>query len=304
MTLLWTVALLAATAAPPTPASKGWVDTKAAEAKGRAAFTTTAHFVIESQPGRDADSEVKAVATRAEAAWTAFAKVLGPARMGKERLTIRLGGPGSLEEHRVSSVDPATGALVLYRMQGPEGVYEGSLAHELVHALRFKRWTRAELQTDAGLFVEEAFAELLAQEAGFPSAFPRYGAPAQVVAGAWLVTPDGKLPTEALVRHHRALNFRCMAQAYGVRIGFATYLTERFKLPAVVKLAYDERPLTADDFGRVLGVPLPTLAQGFVGWVKQGLAAPGSQEAVQRYKTGTPIRYFPVCGPEVFSPDA
>jgi hypothetical protein len=235
------------------------------------------------------------VIDRAEKGWAKIVPLLGADRAPKERLVIRL--EGDAKDGQIPTVDPASRTLLLYRLQGPGGDYSASLVHELVHVFRWPVWSTPKLQTDSLVYLEEALAELVAVEAGFPSqGFPTYGTPLAVVAGAWLATAED-LPVDVLIRRHKELNFRCMAQAYGLRLAFATWVRERTGLAALVRLANSDEPLTPTDLEKAFGGSLSSLASEWKTAALASFAAlPDAQQQATRYRRETPIRYFNVCG--------
>jgi hypothetical protein len=260
---------------------------------------TTPHFTL-AFPG-EPESVAEAVGARAEEAYARLHALLGAARMPAGRLSLRLAGEGGPGQY--PTVDAKTGEILLFRYPGPGGGYEASLAHELVHALRWSLWTDPARQTDAFLFLEEGFAEILAAEAGFPSGgFPTFGFPAAVAAGAWLKS-GRDLPIPELVRRHTALNFRCMAQAYPLRLSFMSYLRQRFGLAPLIALAYAEAPLRPEDLERAFGAGLAALAADWRAWaLREHEAVADADAQAKAYLERTPIRYFDVCGADVLTP--
>lgn len=257
---------------------------------------SSAHFEARWKSAAANGAEAQAVLDRAEAFRAALVKLVGEGRVGSVKRTLRLEGDAS--PGQVPTVDPQSGEVLLYRYPGPQGGYEASLAHELVHAFRRELWTDASRQTDAFLFLEEALAELLATEAGFPSPFPFYGASPQVVGARWVRAGEA-LPIDALVRKHRALNFRCMAQAYGLRLSFMRFVRERVGLEPLVALAWADWPLTPERLEQALGAPLATLEGDWKTWVTEGVGA-DAEVRIEAYRA-SPIRFLPMCAPSVAS---
>ena len=239
-------------------------------------------------------TEAKIVLEHAERSWERIATILGPGRAPQHRLTIRL--EGDAERGEIPTVDLDTGEVVLVRLQGVGGAYESSLTHEMVHAFRLDLVRQKQLQTDAFIYLEELLAELVAMEAGFPSqGFPTYGYPVEIVAGAW-IERDEDLPIPTLIRHHLALNFRCLPQAYGLRLAFGTWLRSRVGLDRLIQLGYKEEPLTPEGMEQALGSSLASLS---AEWRKDAAAQfetvkEGTKKA-REYRERTPIQYFPVC---------
>jgi hypothetical protein len=238
------------------------------------------------------------VRERAEASYGRFSQLLGQARMPARTLDVRL--KGDAQRGQMPTVSADAGELILVRFPGPEGGYEASLSHELMHQIRWELWTNPKLQTSAFLFVEEGFAELLAVEAGFPSTgFPTYGFPLAVAAGTWLHSNES-LPIPNLISNHAALNFRCMPQAYTLRLSFMLYLRERFGLQPIVRLAYWSQALRPEDIEQVLGVNLEVLSLEWTAWaIRKYENVKDAKEQSKMFRTNTPIQYFEVCGPEV-----
>ncbi|MDP3504067.1 MAG: hypothetical protein Q8S33_27260 [Myxococcales bacterium] len=203
---------------------------------------------------------------------------------------------GDALHHEVPTVDPQTGEVWLYRNPGPGGEASASLVHELVHALRWPLWRNAAFQTSTQLFVEEALAELVATEAGFPSAgFPTWGVSRTVAAGSW-VSANEDLPIERLIREHVPLNFQCMAQAYVLRLSFMGAMQKRVGLAALVKTATGDTGLTPEQLELALGGSLPHLGAEWRSQLLADFAAtPGAQEQANRYRNETPIQYLPRC---------
>ncbi len=235
---------------------------------------------------------------RVLSAYDRYERLLDIHPLATQRIVIDLRGDGKPAD--LPTVDPATGEIVLFRYRSPGGEYEASVAHELIHALRRSLWTDPKRQTDAFLFLEEGFAEVLATEAGFPSSgFPTFGAPVAVAAGAWIETGQD-LPIVALIRHHKALNLRCVAQAHALRVSFVTYLRERFGLATLIRVAYSDSPLDADGLASAFGADLEKLASDWRAWARKGFEAlAGAREKAKAYRQRTPIRALPVCNQDV-----
>lgn len=253
----------------------------------------SAHFELRWTPGTVTPEERSAVVERAEASWRAYRERLGEARLPSSRLEIRL--EAAAGQGQYPYVDPGTGTLVLYRYAGKGGGYEGSLAHELVHALRWKLWAKdPAYQTDAALFFEEGFAELLATDAGFPSDFPRFGREVVIAAGAWL-DPTHALTIPELVEHHRALNFRCMPQAYAERLSFFEFLRTQAGLAPLVTLAYGG-PVTGERLARAYAKNLPSLAHAWRTWQDEAFSKiPDAAAKAADYRAHSPIQYLHAC---------
>ena len=159
---LWWLALTACRTS--APAADSATDQRSASSE---------HFEVRWHAGDASQTEVQAVQERAESSYRALEALLGPPRMARERLIIRLNGDA--QQGEMPTVSPETGELVMVRFPGPGGGYEASIAHELVHALRLKLTLEPARQTDTYLFIEEGLAELLAIAAGFPSTgFPTW----------------------------------------------------------------------------------------------------------------------------------
>jgi hypothetical protein len=261
----------------------------------REGAVATAHFDIRWDAGAATEAEIRAVQERAEGAWQRYTQLLGPTRMPIFRVVIHLVGDGKPGDF--PTVVPETGEVQLMRFPGHGGGYEASIAHELVHAMRRARWLEEKHQTAPALFLEEGYAELLATEAGYPSTgFPTYGFPLAVVAGSWL-TPGQDLPVSELIRKHRQLNFRCMAQAYGERLSFVFYMRERLGFEGVTRLAYADAPLTVPMIEAAMGSPLDSLGAQWRTWaVSKSKTVPNAAELQRQYRHDTAIQYFPVCG--------
>lgn len=258
----------------------------------------TSHFVIRWQPGMATDAEVDAVQARAEASHARFSELLGRDRMPNQLLSIRLKGDAMRGE--MPTVSPDSGELILVRFPGVGGGYEAALSHELMHQIRWHLWTNPKLQTDAFLFVEEGLAEALATEAGYPSkGFPTYGFPVSIAAGTWLKS-DRALPIPNLIRNHKALNFRCMPQAYTLRLSFMMYLRERFGLAPLIRLGYWPEPLRAEHIEKALGADLESVAGDWKAWaMRQYDSEMDAAQQSTSFLTKTPIRYFEVCASDV-----
>jgi len=293
------LATLAACAGSPSREPPGPTALRAAN--GQTPSANDRRFSIEWSAGQTTEAEVEAVRTRAEAAYARMRELLGDARVvraDKRPFVIRLAGDAAPGQYPL--VSPDTGEIILYRFPGKGGAYEASLAHELVHALRFALWTNPAKQTDPFLFWDEGFAEILATEAGFPSAgFPTFGHSVALTAGACTETHEDPRVTD-LVRRHRALNFRCMAQSYGLRLSFMTFVRERFGLAKMVALSYVDEPLTESVIERGLGGKLEDLEAAWKVWLRERLDAEGHAAArIEEYRTQSPIRFFPKCTKEV-----
>jgi hypothetical protein len=252
-----------------------------------------AHFDAMWDEATAAEDDARRVLERAEGARARFVDLLGKERVGERRIRIRLAGDG--DPRRIPTVDPQTGDILLYRFPGPGGAYDAPVAHELVHAIRWPIWTRAERQTDPALFWEEGFAELLAREAGFPSAgFPLYGVDPAVGAASF-VTRGEALPIPKLIAEHRALNFRCMSQAYVERISFMSYVRSRIGIAPMIAVAYVDAPLDVPTMDKVLGVKIDALAAEHDKMLTSTEARAEAREAGTRFRETTPVRYLPTC---------
>ncbi len=251
---------------------------------------------VDAAPGAATESEIRRVRDLAERAYTRYAQVLGPDRMPSRTIAIRLAGDAA--DGQVSTVSPESGAIVLYRHPGPGGGYESSLAHELMHAVRWDIWKQANLRTEPFLFLEEGLAELMAIEAGLPSTgFPTYGHDIVLAAGTWIAS-DLDLPISELVTRHSQLNFRCMPQAYTLRLSFLLFVRERVGLDALVDVAFDPRPLSLARLEATLGAPIEAVARTWRGHALRQFAGLNGREQRRRdYLEGTPVRYFTVCDP-------
>ena len=260
----------------------------------------TPHFLIRWADGAATDAEVAAVRDRGERALARYHELLGPERLPTGRLGVIL--EGDAKHGEVPTVSMDTGDLLLFRFPGVGGGYEAPLAHELMHALRWRLTKDPARATDTFLFVEEGFAETMAVEAGFPSlGFPTFGFPVAVAAGTWIESGQD-IPLADLVRHHGALNFRCMAQAYNLRLSFMTYLRQRVGLEPLIRLAYASEPLRPEALERVAGEDLSALGQHWRSWARaQYDAVADHQVQAALYREKTPIHYFNVCGPEVLA---
>jgi len=253
----------------------------------------SAHFVLRWRSGTVTPADREAVLHRAEAAWMAYQRRLGDARMPADRLAIEL-EPG-LARGKFPHVDPESGALVLDRYEESGEGYLGSLAHELVHAIRWTLWAKdPAYQSDAALFFEEGFAETLATDAGFPSDFPLFGRPAVLAAGAWL-DPVHTITLPELISRHRTINFRCMPQAYAERLSFFDYLKERAGLKTLIGLAYGG-PVTEARLGQTYGGGLSSLADAWRAWQDSRFAKlPDAAAKAADYRTRSPVQYLHAC---------
>ena len=145
----------------------------------------------------------------------------------------------------------------------------------------------------AYLFWEEAFSELMAREAGFPSlGFPLYGTEPDIAAAS---LGAEALPVDQLIREHRALNFRCMAQAYVERISFMMFLRERFGLAPLVEIAWADQPLEVAHIEQVLGTSMDVLVAEHERRVAAAGVTSGAAEAMASFREKTPIRFLPMC---------
>ncbi len=250
------------------------------------------HFLIRWRAPAAREQEVQVLEQKAEAAYARYAELLGAARMPREPVTLRLSGKARATDFPY--VDSVTGEVVLFR-DGARG-YDAALAHELVHAIRWKLWTEPQRQTDAFLFFEEGFAELLAMEAGFPSTgFPTYGYPVSIAAGAYLRAGED-LPIPDLIRSHKRLNLDCMAQAYALRISFMGWLREKVGLERLIELAYAPEMLTPELVEKKLGMSLEAMQSEWRPWALAQLEQHKDAEAqAKAFRTKTPMRHQKVC---------
>jgi hypothetical protein len=254
---------------------------------------TTENFDVEWDEPTSTEAEAKAVADRAEKARAKYVELLGDGRVGDAHMYIRLAGEG--KGRKYPSVEAETRDIRLYRYPGPGGEYEASAAHELVHAIRWARWRKPERQTDVGLFYEEAFAEMLAREAGFPSTgFPLYGVDPNVAAASFLDRGEA-LPIQRIVTEHRDVNFRCMAQTYVGRVAFMAHVRRRVGFEKLVTLADLDAPLNLQIFEEHVGAKLPDLIASFEKEVRATAQRPEARDAGKAYREKTPIRLFPIC---------
>jgi hypothetical protein len=271
---------------------------KAAEAPAPAGPTTmhkltTTNFDVEWDEPTSTEAEAKAVADRAEKARAKYVELIGDGRVGDAHMYIRLAGEG--KGRKYPSVEAETRDIRLYRYPGPGGEYDASIPHELVHAIRWARWRKPERQTEIGLFYEEAFAEMLAREAGLPSTgFPLYGVDPNVAAATFFERGEA-LPIQRIINEHRDVNFRCMAQTYVERVAFMAYLRRRVGFEKLVTLADVDAPLNIDLFEEQLGVKLPEVIASFEKEARATGQRPEAREAGKAYREKTPIRLFPIC---------
>lgn len=226
-------------------------------------------------------------------AWDGLTKLLGPERVPKRQVIVRL--LGDAKDGAVPTVDPKSGDILLVKYPGDDGGYTASLTHEMVHAFRWELWTDPTRQTDAFLFVEEGFAEAAAVQVSHPSTgFPTFGFPIAVAAGAWLGDRADKDVIE-LINRHKELNFKCMAQAYTLRLSFISFLVERFGFELLLQLAYFPQPLTAETIGSVYGSSLPSLTNDWATWARAKRdSVPDVDAKIAEYLT-SPIQYLPHC---------
>lgn len=244
-------------------------------------------------PDAATDAEARAVSSFANEVWRDLSRLLGPARTPDRQIIVRLAGDA--EPGQVPTVDPGTGDIVVFRFAGEGGGYDASLAHEMVHAFRWDLWKQEQLQTDTFLFFEEGFAEAAAVQVGRPSkGFPKFGASTAAAAGAWL-RDDSPRDMLALISHHRALNFRCMAQAYALRLSFVEFLVEAYGFERLVDLVYTSEPLTSDIVGKHFGISLQDLAGKWYRWASGKLEALDDAEARVTGYLESPVKYLPKC---------
>lgn len=91
-----------------------------------------------------------------------------------------------------------------------------------------------------------------------------------------------------------------MAQSYGLRLSFMTYVRERFGLAKMIALSYVDEPLTEDMIEHALGSSIDDLAVAWKTWARTRIdAEEHAPEQMESYRTMTPIRYFPKCTPDV-----
>lgn len=251
---------------------------------------------VDAAPGAATELEIRRVRELADTAYARYTRLLGRDRMPSRPISILLAGDA--DDGQVSTVSPESGVVVLYRHRGAGGGYTSSIAHEMMHALRWDIWKQASRRTEPFLFVEEGFAELMAIEVGLPSTgFPTYGHDISVAAGTWIAS-DLDLPIRALVTQHSQLNFRCMPQAYTLRLSFVLYLRERIGLDALVRLAFASQPLDLVSLEAATGAPIDEVAAEWRTQTSQRFEALTNRERRERdYLDLTPIRYFPVCDP-------
>ena len=116
-----------------------------------------------------------------------------------------------------------------------------------------------------------------------------------IAAGAWLKTGED-LPRPGLISHHKALNFRCSAQAYTLRLSFFTFLRKLYGLESVIELAYQEEPLSVEQFPKTFGASVAELSVVWRGWALQQFdKEPKALEQARTYRENTPVKYLPVC---------
>lgn len=243
------------------------------------------------------DKEWELVRQRAEAALPRLMELF-PGAEEQLPLRIRLGGEGG--PGRFPNVDPDNGTIVLYRYPGPGGSYEASLVHEMVHALRRPFWSVPTRQTDLMLFLEEGITELSAEHVGFASTgFPLYGFPVAVSVGHW-IDQELAISPATLARRHRELNFRCMPQAYSIRLSFMHFLVGRVGLPALIALASRALPINEQEFSRFFGAALDELADQWREWARaQWQQTPNAQEQARAWRQMAGITALPVCDRDI-----
>jgi hypothetical protein len=287
------VALVSCADAGPAPAAPAAAEAPAPTGPTTLHKLTTPNFDVEWDEPTSTEAEAKAVADRAEAARAKYAELIGDGRLGDAHMYIRLAGEG--KGRKYPSVEAETRDIRLYRYPGPGGEYDASIPHELVHAIRWARWRKPERQTDVGLFFEEAFAEMLAREAGLPSTgFPLYGVDPNIAAASFLDRGE-LLPITRIVNEHRDVNFRCMAQTYVERVAFILHVRRRVGFEKLVTLADFDGPLNVDVLEQHVGVKLPELIASFDKELRATAQRPDFKESAKTFREKTPIRLFPIC---------
>ena len=134
-----------------------------------------------------------------------------------------------------------------------------------------------------------------AREAGFPSrGFPLYGVDADVAAASFVARGEA-LPIRKLLAEHRALNFRCMAQAYVERISFMTFLASKVGSKPLIAIAYVDTPLDVPTIERLLGAKIDALAAEHEKILIATSKRAPARVAGAAYREKSPIRFLPVC---------
>lgn len=87
-----------------------------------------------------------------------------------------------------------------------------------------------------------------------------------------------------------------MAQAYVQRLSFVTYLRQRVGLEPLIALTFAPVPLEAAEIERVLDGSLQERSRQWHAWATERFAAiPNGAGQASAYRSGTAIKYLPVC---------
>ncbi len=258
--------------------------------------------VVVEDVSRQHTADVEPVRERAVAALPALVERL-PGAEAQLPLRVRLMGEG--DSTHVPTVDPDTGTILLYRFPGAGGDYDASLVHEMVHALRLPHWQTPERQTNLALFFEEGLAEVLARSIGFGSTgFPLFGTEPTVAVGHWIETNQLVSPAR-LARNHLALNFRCMPQAYSIRLSFVDFLVTAHGLDTLVSLTSGPVPVDEASLEAAYGASLDDLVDAWrIAVTSTWQALPEGQTKAEAWAAHPAIAHFPSCSaPQATDPD-
>ncbi len=255
----------------------------------------TKHLIIEWNQGTVSD-EIESAKTEGETFYAAICDMLGYDPQNK--ITILLLGPAEQPDGswKYPHVDPQ-GRINLFRFEASGRSYFSSLAHEMVHALRFDQQDRRTgWFFEADWFFEEGFAEFVALRVDSSlGGFPWYDFPIVVAAGQWIVNGED-IPLEILREKHASLNRSCQAQSYSLRSAFFDHLGKTYGDDAVLQMAKQERAGELSDYRRFLHKDLHELVAEWREFLlREYNDMADVEELSRRYRQETPIQYQPVC---------
>jgi len=236
------------------------------------------HFVFESTSADATDADMGTGIQQAEAHYAAIAALVGPTLVPSGKITVIL--EGAFREDRSGGYVDEGGAVHLSRYRPDLGGYFGSLAHEIVHAMRYSYWHRFNVGPwDNFGYTEEGFAEYVAI-AVYPDkpGFPFYGYPADVITAGRLIRGEG-IPQQVM-RDRHDLNTPCQWQTYPLRASWFRYVEEAYGRETVLAIAFSEVETTDARIEGILGTTLAQVDAAWDAWLLARYAATPDAAAI------------------------
>ncbi len=252
----------------------------------------TEHLIFEYEDGAIGEEGLAYAKEQGERWYQAIADMLG--HHPDARIRILLNGnaqqpDGSWGYPRVDGL----GRVHLYKYTPDDKNHFNAMAHEMVHAFRFRRDARMDW------FLEEGFAEFVALSVDSSlGGFPWFETPTVIAAGQWFASNE-EIPLAVLRERHSDLNMKCKAQAYTLRSSFFEYLGTTFGADHVVELAALEGAGTDEHYQLVFGKSFTELTGDWKAWLASAYNDIADAESKARYyRTQSPLKYQNVCAPD------